>query len=233
MQRLSVGRRIEDIESKGNFLYKNLYGIRDVAKELQKKKPKLSLYEAVNIVWENYVAKPTLGVHIENLKKIKSIKIPGTLILMPPFDYSSPLVQMWINERLVQFREKGLKLTYQGFIRMIAEKIECYKGKPLHIRDEEHLSIFNGKITAEAPDLWDLEEFDWNDPKNQEWIKREEERSRRYRKRHFQGWSEKDIRDFVDFKLKFNKKNPRFPQKKVHQITLKIFKEKIKKRKDH
>src|SRR3989338_496644 len=61
------------------------------------------------------------------------------------------------------------------FFKMIAKKIECYKGRPLHIIDEEHLLLFDNKITAMAPDLWDLDEFDWDDPKNQKMLKEEEE----------------------------------------------------------
>ncbi|OGQ17553.1 MAG: hypothetical protein A3B70_03235 [Deltaproteobacteria bacterium RIFCSPHIGHO2_02_FULL_40_11] len=144
---------IEGIESKDS-----LYGIRNAAKELQKKKPKLLLHEVMDMTWQNYTAKSALKIHIENLKKIKPVKIPGTLTMMPSFDYDNDHVQIWINERLVQLRKKGLKLTYQGFLKMIAEKIECYKGEPLHIRDEKHLLIFDGKIIAQAPDLWDLEE---------------------------------------------------------------------------
>ncbi len=67
---------------------------------------------------------------------------------------------------------------------MIAKKIECLKGIASYISDEEFLLIFEGKITAMAPDLWEMKEFDWDDPENQKMIQEEE---KEYRKK----WIEK------------------------------------------
>ena len=166
---------IEGIESKDS-----LYGIRNAAKELQKKKPKLLLHEVMDMTWQNYTAKSALKIHIENLKKIKPVKIPGTLTMMPSFDYDNDHVQIWINERIVQLRKKNTKLTYQKFLEMIAKKINCHKGRAEHIDGEEQLFIFNDKITAMASDLWDMEEFDWDAPENQWFVKEAEERERKF-----------------------------------------------------
>src|SRR3989338_4536830 len=174
------GKRIEDIENKNRIPLDDLYEIRNLAKDLHKKKTELLLHEAIDFVWNNYKAKQTLNIHIENLKKIKPMKIPGTSTLMPPFDYDDPHVQIWINERIVQLRKKNTKLTYQKFLEMIAKKINCHKGRAEHIDGEEQLFIFNDKITAMASDLWDMEEFDWDAPENQWFVKEAEERERKF-----------------------------------------------------
>ncbi|MEK7790415.1 MAG: hypothetical protein AAB309_02180, partial [Deltaproteobacteria bacterium] len=62
---------------------------------------------------------------------------------------------------------------------MIAKKIECLKGIASYISDEEFLLIFEGNITAMAPDLWEMKEFDWYDPENQKMIQEEEKEYRK------------------------------------------------------
>ncbi|MBI2609094.1 MAG: hypothetical protein HYW47_05775 [Deltaproteobacteria bacterium] len=168
-QKPLADKRIADLKS-------SLYGIRDAAKDLQKKNPELLLYEAMDRVWEDYAAKKELDVHIENFKKIGRVKIPGTNILMPPFDFKDDHVKVWFNERLLSLKKNNSNLTYGQFIKKIAEKIECYDSEPSHIANEEFLFIFGGKIVAMAPDLWEMEEFDWDDPESQKWLKEEEEK---------------------------------------------------------
>lgn len=201
-------KRIVDLKS-------SLYGIRDAAKNLKKKNPKLLLYEAMDRVWKDYTAKKELDNHIENFKKIGCIKIPGTNILMPPFDFESDHVKVWFNERILYLRKTNSNLTYGQFIKMIAEKIECYNGEPSHIANEEFLLIFEGKIGAMAPDLWDLEEFDWDDPENQKWLKEEEEkRIRKYGKLTCEQYDK-----IIEVKDSLLKEKPTMERKKAFDLA--------------
>ncbi|OGP06142.1 MAG: hypothetical protein A2Z91_06155 [Deltaproteobacteria bacterium GWA2_38_16] len=99
-------------------------------------------------------------------------------------------------------------------------------------KDNPVMQFKNGTTVYES-DLENLPEFDWDNPKNKQWIEEEKEKSRKYYEKHFNGWSEKDLHDFVNYKLKLSKNKPELHWQKIHQIALKIFKAKIKNRKDH
>lgn len=90
----------------------------------------------------------------------------------------------------------------------------------------------NGTIVHES-DLENLPEFDWDDPKNKKWIEQEKKESRKYHGKHFKGWLEKDLNDFVTYKLELSKNRADLHWQKIHQMALKIFKAKVKRRKDH
>lgn len=201
-------KRIVDLKS-------SLYGIRDAAKELQKIHPELLLHEAMDEAWKDYKARKELDIHIENFKRIERMEIPGTRVLMPPFDFESDHVKVWFNERILYLRKTNSNLTYRQFLKMIAEKIECHNGIAEHIDDEEFLSIFEGKITAMAPDLWDLEEFDWDDPENQKWLKEEEEkRIRKYGKLTCEQYDK-----IIEVKDSLLKEHPSMERKKAFNLA--------------
>jgi len=202
-------KRIVDIENK-------LYSIRDTGKELQKKKPELLLYEAMEAAWKAYAAKDDLASHIENLKKVGEVKIPGTSIPLPPFDFDDPHIRVWLNERILQLRKNNPNLTYRDFLEMIARKTEHHNGTASHIADEEFLLIFERKITAMAPDLWEMEEFDWDDPKNQKMIQEEEEtRIKKYGK-----LNSKQMDQIYEIKDTLLKENPTLSRKKAFDLAL-------------
>lgn len=206
----SADSPIVDLKSK-------LYSIRDTAKKIQQNKPELHLYEAMDIAWNEYVAKDELTMHVENLKKIGQIKIPGTSIPLPPFDFDDPHVRVWLNERLLQFKKRNSKLTYRGFLEMIARKTVHYAGKVSHIDDEEFLSIDEGKITAWAPDLWEMEEFDWDDPENQKWLKEEEEK----RIKKYGRLTSEQYDKIIDLKEALLKEEPTLPGEKAFDLAWK------------
>ena len=207
-QKRLADKRIVDLKS-------SLYSIRDTAKDLQKKNPGLVLYEAIDSVWNDYTAKKELNGHIDNFKKIERIKIPGTTVLMPPFNFENDHVQIWFNERIVSLKKNNSHLTYRQFIKMIAEKIECYDNEPSHIANEEFLFIFEDKIGAMAPDLWEMEEFDWDDPENQKWLKEEEEkRIKKYGK-----LTSKQYDKIIDIKEALLREEPTLPGKKAFDFA--------------
>lgn len=206
----SKDKRIVDLES-------SLYGIRDAAKKLQKMNPEIHLYEAMDKAWKDYKARKELDAHIENFKRIERIEIPGTTVLMPPFDFENDHVKVWFNERILYLRKTNSNLTYRQILKMIAEKIECHNGIAEHIADEEFLSILEGKITAMAPDLWDLEEFDWDDPENQKWLKEEEEkRIRKYGKLTCEQYDK-----IIEVKDSLLKEHPIIERKKAFDLAWK------------
>src|SRR3989338_2920742 len=175
-QKQLADKRIVDLKS-------SLYSIRDAAKDLQKNNPGFLLYEAMDRVWNDYTAKKELDGHLGNFKKIEHIEIPQTTVLMPSFDFENDHVKIWFNERILSLKQNNSHLTYRQFIKMIAEKIECDNSEPSHIANEEFLFIFEDKIGAMAPDLWEMEEFDWDAPESQKWLKEEaEKRIKKYGK---------------------------------------------------
>ena len=207
-QKQLADKRIVDLKS-------SIHSIRDTARDLQKKNPELSLYEAMNRVWNDYTAKKELNGHIDNFKKIERIKIPGTTVLMPPFDFENDHVQIWFNERIVSLKKNNSRLTYRQFIKIISENIECYNNKPEHIANEEFLFIFDGKIGAMAPDLWEMEEFDWDDPESQRWLKEEEEkRIKKYGK-----LTTKQYEKILDIKEALLREKPTLPGKKAFDLA--------------
>src|SRR3989338_604163 len=195
-QKQLADKRIVDLKS-------SLYSIRDAAKDLQKNNPGFLLYEAMYRVWNDYAAKKELDGHLGNFKKIEHIKIPQTTVLMPSFDFENDHVKIWFNERILSLKQNNSHLTYRQFIKMIAEKIECYNSAPSHIANEEFLFIFEDKIGAMAPDLWEMEEFDWDALESQKWLKEEEEkRIKKYDKLTYEQYNK-----IVEIKETLLKKN--------------------------
>jgi len=115
--------------------------------------------------------------HIENLKKVSPIKIPGTSILLPPFDYGDPNMRLWINQKIIKLKKKDPKFTYEKFLQKLARKIFFIDGNNFNI-DIADLLIEDGKICALPP--------------NWRYLKRKDEKELRKKWIEESGYTEKE-----------------------------------------
>ncbi len=126
--------------------------------------------------------------HIENIKKVSPVKIPGTSILLPPFDYDDPNIRLWINQQITKLKKKDAKFTYEKFLKKLASKIFLIDDNNFNI-DIADLIIEDSKICALPP--------------NWRYLQRKEEKELRKKWIEESGYTEKDYEE----RLKIAHKN--------------------------
>lgn len=95
-------------------------------------------------------ATPLKDKHIENIKKVNPVIIPGTSILLPPFDYDDPNMRSWLNNRISKLKMKDPKFTYEEFLKKLATRIFFIDDNNFNI-DIADLIVEDGKICALPP----------------------------------------------------------------------------------
>jgi len=118
--------------------------------------------------------------HIENLKKVSPVKIPGTSILLPPFDYDDPNMRLWIKKRITKLERKDPKFTYEKFLQKLASKIFFIDDNSFNI-DIADLIIEDGKICALPP--------------NWKYLMRKDEKERRRKWIEKSGYTQKEYEE--------------------------------------
>ena len=77
--------------------------------------------------------------------------------------------------------------------------------------------LVDGKVTLVAPDLKELEEFDWDAPENGEWIESE---NRRLRDK-FHGMDLKKLDEMMSIREEIRRCNPNLSMKDATELALK------------
>ena len=88
--------------------------------------------------------------HIDSLKKISPVKVPGTSKLLPPFDYDDPNIRLWLDKRINELKKRNPKFTYEKFLENLASKVFFIDDHRFDI-DVDDLLIDSGKICALPP----------------------------------------------------------------------------------
>lgn len=154
--------------------------------------------------------------------KDKPIESIGKNRKKPEFAFDDPHVKVWIKEKKAEKRKRNPRLTDEEFIQSVYKKIKVSaNGKDDYWIDEDFLYIADGKIHAWHREHWDLEEFDWDDPKNKEWIESEERRMRKYWETKLKRMTEEEMDTMVDIKLALRKENPKLTSKQTSEIARK------------
>lgn|SRR3989339_793479 len=126
--------------------------------------------------------------HIENIKKVSPIKIPGTSILLPPFDYEDPHMLLWINRQITKLKKKDPEFTYEKFLKKLTKKIFFIDDHNFNINIAD-LLIEDNKICALPP--------------NWRYLHRKKEKELRKKWIKEAGYTEKDYEE----RLKIARKN--------------------------